>query len=93
MGTKDLGGPDDNNLEYMAYHPGSGGVAGIMLATSPLLSVRECILPLSVWVELAEDDPMLYKWGLKPVVQAALQGDSGVLNWALRGDLINHPGM
>jgi len=48
MGTKDPGSPDDNSLEYTAHHPGYGGVAGIMFATSPLLSAKDCILPLSV---------------------------------------------
>jgi len=72
----------DNSLggvECSAYHPGSRGVADIVSVTMPLLSIKDFAVAISTREGSAEDDPLLYKLGSKPV-QAVCKGESGALN-------------
>jgi len=48
-------------------HPGSRDVADIVSVTMPLLSIKDLAVAISTRVGPAENDPPLYKLGLKPV--------------------------
>jgi len=50
----------------------------------PLLSIKDLAVAISTRAGPAEDDPPLYKLGLKPV-QAVCKGESGALNWVFLG--------
>ena len=50
-----------------------------MSVTMPLLSIKDLAVAISTRVGPVEDDPPLYKLGLKPV-QAVCKGESGALN-------------
>jgi len=54
-------------MECTAHHPGSRGVADIVSVTMPLLSIKDLAVAISTRAGPAEDDPPLYKLGLKPV--------------------------
>jgi len=72
----------DNSLggvECTAHHPGSRGVADIVSVTMPLLSIKDLAVAISTRAGPAEDDPPLYKSGLK-LVQAVCKGESGAFN-------------
>jgi len=49
-----------DEVESTAYHPCSGGVAGIVSHNS-LLSIKDLAVAISTRARPAEDDPMLYK--------------------------------
>ena len=47
--------------------PGSRGVADIVSVTMPLLNIKDLAVAFSTRAGPAEEDPLLYKLGLKPV--------------------------
>ena len=72
----------DNSLggvECTAHHPGCRGVADNVSVTMPLSSIKDLAVAISTRAGPAEDDPLIYKLGSKPV-QAVCKGESGALN-------------
>ena len=71
--------PQGTDLECTAHHRGSRGVADIVSVTMPLLSIKDLAVAISTRAGPAEDDPLPYKLGSKPV-QAVCKGESGAFN-------------